>query len=39
MNHFLRAITLIIVAASAALVTDVGVSVSVAQPGFLAVLT
>ncbi len=34
MNHFLRAIILILVAASAALATDVGVSVNVAQPGF-----
>jgi hypothetical protein len=34
MKHFLCAIMIILVAASAAHATDVGVSVSVAQPGF-----
>ena len=34
MKHFLRSIMIILVAATAAHATDVGVSVSVAQPGF-----
>jgi hypothetical protein len=34
MKHFLCAVAIILIASSTALATDVGVSVSVAQPGF-----